>query len=436
MQRSTFALVLTLVLAGILAGQAWQAGPQSPFGYTRFDGEYFPGTNKVYFLGGRIGNATTLGDIWSYDPQAGTYADVGVDMPKVVSNYDICLLQDDHDLPAGDTFGLYIVGGRYDQAPNYTDSVQVYYPVSNTARILDTDLFPGRAGGQITVAQSAIVHHNRMYVCGGFSQTGNATSAEAWMFDPLATPGSRWTRLRDMALGRAYPIIALVDSFVYAMGGDTWYSDNLYAQSQCQRFNVNDTAAGWELIASLPAVNGQARAFGFDSDFPGSFAGKIVVAGRGVWPSESAHCYIYDVAANTWDTFPRIAQRRRNHAGVYLPAEAGGTGVPGIWIFGGRQDSDTNCLRQSEYYPIDVVGVEEGCGGPVARSLVAPNPARTVLHLAGTQPAALLDISGRELLRLRPGANDIRSLAPGVYFIQSALATRHSSMVTKVVIQR
>jgi hypothetical protein len=32
--------------------------------------------------------------------------------------------------------------------------------------------------------------------------------------------------------------------------------------------------------------------------------------------------------------------------------------------------------------------------------------------------AALLDISGRKVMDLEPGANDVRALAPGVYFVR------------------
>jgi hypothetical protein len=353
-------LLASFMLAGIAAGQSWQNGPQSSFAYCRFDGEYFPGTAKVYFLGGRVGDSTTLGDIYRYTPLTGEYADVGVNMPLAVSNYDVCLLRDDHDTLGGDTFGLYIVGGRYDGAPYFIDSVQVYYPTSNTAEMLHTDAFPGRAGGQITVGQSAIVYNNLMYVTGGFNQTGNATSGEVWSFNPLATAGTRWSQLANMALARAYPIVAIVDSFLYACGGDTWSASSLYPRTQCQRLNLNDTAAGWTLVANMPDSNSQVRAFGFDSDKPGDFAGDIIVADRGVWPYESTDCYIYHTATDTWDTFPRLAQRRRNHAGVYIPAEAGGTGVPGMWVFGGRQDQDTLCLQVSEYYAIDIPSHDVG----------------------------------------------------------------------------
>jgi len=436
-------LLACLALAGSALGQTWTNGPQSTFAYMRFDGEYFPGTAKVYFLGGRVGYLTTLGDIYSYTPLTGAYADVGVNMPVAVSNYDICLLRDDHDLSNGDTFGLYIVGGRYDAAPNYLDSVQVYYPTSNTAEVLHTDAFPGLAGGWITVAQSAIAYNNLMYVFGGFSDSGSATSAQAWLFDPLGTAGSRWSQLADMPLARAYPIAAIVDSFLFACGGDTWQNDSLLPRAQCQRLNLNDTAAGWTLVANMPVPTSQARAFGFDSDLAGDFAGDIIVAGRAVWPSESADCYIYDVASDSWDTFPSLAQRRRNHAGVYIPPEAGGTGVPGIWVFGGRQDLDTLCLQISEYYVINPIGAEENSGAQVGRgATVTPNPSRgqATIHLGpgagGKATLKVFDVLGKEVCSGRSdrGSFVVKGLAAGTYVVR--LETKNGKEETKFVVTR
>jgi len=56
--------------------------------------------------------------------------------------------------------------------------------------------------------------------------------------------------------------------------------------------------------------------------------------------------------------------------------------------------------------------------------------------------AVLLDAAGRQATELRPGPNDVRHLAPGVYFVieQSALSRQHSgldaSRVTKVIFAR
>jgi len=49
--------------------------------------------------------------------------------------------------------------------------------------------------------------------------------------------------------------------------------------------------------------------------------------------------------------------------------------------------------------------------------------------------AALLDVSGRKVLELHPGANDVRALAPGVYFVrQSPGVKRDAPDVAKVII--
>jgi len=69
---------------------------------------------------------------------------------------------------------------------------------------------------------------------------------------------------------------------------------------------------------------------------------------------------------------------------------------------------------------------------------------RNVLFLAEAsshQPQAassLLDIGGRKLMDLKPGANDVRALAPGVYFIREGLGTRREGLgkTRKVVVAR
>ncbi|MEO0077950.1 MAG: hypothetical protein ABIK86_03010 [candidate division WOR-3 bacterium] len=65
-----------------------------------------------------------------------------------------------------------------------------------------------------------------------------------------------------------------------------------------------------------------------------------------------------------------------------------------------------------------------------------PTIVRGVLHLeAGGEErkghGALLDATGRKVMDLQPGANDVRHLAPGVYFVR-----QEPRYVTKVVLQR
>jgi YVTN family beta-propeller protein len=64
---------------------------------------------------------------------------------------------------------------------------------------------------------------------------------------------------------------------------------------------------------------------------------------------------------------------------------------------------------------------------PALRSKPLPTIVRRVLFLPAAashkpQAASLLDISGRKVVDLHAGANDLRALAPGVYFVREAQA--------------
>ena len=97
-----------------------------------------------------------------------------------------------------------------------------------------------------------------------------------------------------------------------------------------------------------------------------------------------------------------------------------------------------------EVYPIyrvnPAAGVEEK-GRSEVRSIGTPTIARGILNL---QPAIynleseiiLLDTDGRQVMTLHSGANDVRALAPGVYFVQTARSDRSTVTCQKVVVTR
>jgi YVTN family beta-propeller protein len=100
-----------------------------------------------------------------------------------------------------------------------------------------------------------------------------------------------------------------------------------------------------------------------------------------------------------------------------------------------------------EVYPVyrmKLPGGLEEAARTEARMTRLPAIVRGVLFLQGDRGpgtgdrAALLDIAGRKVIELQPGANDVRSLSPGVYFVRSepSAVSREPSAVTKVVIQR
>jgi len=58
--------------------------------------------------------------------------------------------------------------------------------------------------------------------------------------------------------------------------------------------------------------------------------------------------------------------------------------------------------------------------------------ARGVFQFGGEAAGELLDIAGRHVVELEPGRNDIRRVAPGVYFVRQKEASR----TTKVIVQK
>jgi hypothetical protein len=95
------------------------------------------------------------------------------------------------------------------------------------------------------------------------------------------------------------------------------------------------------------------------------------------------------------------------------------------------------------------ISVIRDSGGGVAETMTdghettkpAPTVVRGLLFLPRSLdpsiPRSLLDISGRKVLDLKPGANDVRAQAPGVYFV-SEPGTKNQELRTtaKVVIAR
>jgi YVTN family beta-propeller protein len=89
-------------------------------------------------------------------------------------------------------------------------------------------------------------------------------------------------------------------------------------------------------------------------------------------------------------------------------------------------------------------GVEEDLRPQATSFKLGPTIIRGVLFLEGDCPrtgtvpkTVLLDASGRRVLDLKPGANDVSRLSPGVYFVREASGVvRVASNVTKMVLTK
>ncbi len=86
-------------------------------------------------------------------------------------------------------------------------------------------------------------------------------------------------------------------------------------------------------------------------------------------------------------------------------------------------------------------GVQETMNDERVSMNVGPTIVRGVLRMGDRgqktgDRVELLDVSGRKVLGLKPGANDVRALSPGVYFVREAQSQAHAQTVRKVVVQR
>ena len=102
------------------------------------------------------------------------------------------------------------------------------------------------------------------------------------------------------------------------------------------------------------------------------------------------------------------------------------------------------CLRPRSPQPHPRVPVEEYLRLHAASAKPVPTVIRGVLFLPLASSvehgasSTLLDISGREVMELRSGANDVHALAPGVYFVREGLGIRGEGLgkTRKVVVTR
>ncbi|MFO7675961.1 MAG: hypothetical protein R6X12_06580 [bacterium] len=135
---------------------------------------------------------------------------------------------------------------------------------------------------------------------------------------------------------------------------------------------------------------------------------RVALSGNLAYVTASSNgLFVYDI---TDPTNPREVGYHRKTSWPYY--SAGDVAVAGNLAYLGSWG-----LRIVEFLG---AGVEEPESAPVARSAfrLRPNPARYSVHLAGTKGVGLYAPDGRRVALLQPGANDVRHLARGVYFVR------------------
>ena len=414
----------------------WQTGPYPPvdFQYARHDGAFVPGAeaepwaNKIYFLGGRTSPPTESPHIWMFDPLANTFTDTGADVVEDVSNYNANLILDDG---TGRGPAVYVIGGTDKDHGGVTiGMVQRYYPMTNEAEALPSnDNFNGRVGGALVAAVGSAVVDDIIYVYGGWeTNVAPYFSSETWAFDPNQPLGARWTNLGlNMHTARSYIMSAVQDGKVYAIGGvGSYVGGELDPVDTLEMLEPANLAAGWTLLAPMPAPGGEGRAYAFDADTRNvdtPWQGKIYVVAPNDWAAVSSEVLIYDVPTDTWrDDLPELPTARADLAGSFVPlcTSDPNDGLPGLWTFGGRvNESCDPPLGPTEYYPLLCA---DECNPFSSVSISGPTllaVGESGFYTATTQPA---DASNPvEYLWSNNDTNPVTSFsweAPGTYSVE------------------
>ena len=244
--------------------------------------------------------------------------------------------------------------------------------------------------------------------------------ARAW-YQQSTDGGASWLVPGPLALdttSQSQPGLAVVGSNVHACWSDgrpggygVWYrgSTNNGATWNAERY-LTDTTYG--------------------SDYPciAAAGGNVYMAFR-TWPG--GHFFIsYSGSTDNGETW----------SAETALTTADGMGTAAVTAVGGMAHLilyDNRDGNHEIYYKRNPTAgaVEETPNAEVGTPDRGPTIVRGVLRLAdgssaSSSPSLLLDISGRKVLNLQPGANDVSSLAPGVYFVQANPA------VVKVLVAR
>ncbi|MEO0108950.1 MAG: hypothetical protein ABIK62_07275 [candidate division WOR-3 bacterium] len=257
--------------------------------------------------------------------------------------------------------------------------------------------------------------HDTMWLMGGWLRVDTQLYAnDIW----CSTDGENWTRVIEAApwSRRTGHRAVVCDNRVWVTGG---YSDrpnnDVWCSSDCRDWSQVVAQAPWPARQYHQALVLDEQIW---------VIGGFASGGRyqDAWYSSDGSTW---VAASNPAPWPA----RSNHGGVVYNNR--------LWIMGGY---GSGLLRDVWY--------STGLGVSEQRERERRNPspsatiARNVLYLSvsrGSEPcAALCDLTGQEVMRLRTGANDVTCLKPGVYFLHylSDTASLKSPRTGKIVVTR
>ncbi len=212
--------------------------------------------------------------------------------------------------------------------------------------------------------------------------------------------GATWTRCDSGLAGQVFCVLAA------RSGADNWYCG-----TGTGFFKSTDDGFHWTRKGTISNV----RAVCADS-----VSTNVVYAGT------ASGVYVSTDAGETWNA---------------MNTGLGSTDILTLALRSGPSGALYAGTNGASLYATEpLLAIEEGLKPQAPSRKPGPTVVRGVLRLAPAaslrlQVSSLLDASGRAVMALQPGDNDVRHLAAGQYFIVSA-GPAGAVLVDKIVIQR
>jgi hypothetical protein len=260
-----------------LAGP-WVAIPPCPEGVSRPAGAVVDG--RLFVIGGQSSGGF-LGYVQEYDPATATWDNTHQTMPTPVSNICAAVIAEDIFVPGG-----------WDGATSVTN-MQFYSVTHETWYTQVSDPVPYAPSGAACAA-----FDGKVYVFGGTE--ASVFTDLAFVYDPAAPNGARWSPLAPAPVAAAY-------GDAIAAAGGIFYAGMLGPglQDMADVYKYEPASDSWTAYPPLNTPRGGARMWVYE--------GKLAVGGGG-WTGYLTSVEEYDLQAGTgglWrTTYPFIVGRR------------------------------------------------------------------------------------------------------------------------------
>ncbi len=237
---------------------------------------------KIYLFGGETPGGGRTDSVERYDPSMNTWTTLAGAMPDPASNICAAVIGTD----------IYIPGG-FSATYTYFDTLRVFHTASNTWSVISTDPVPLTLYGMGCTAVN-----NKLILFGG--DHNNSAQASAYLYDPAAPAGSRWSTLASRNVADSFLSAVTINGKVYSQGG--------FLCPNC--FEVYDPADGmWHIATSLTGLRSGGGLYA---------VGTTLYACGGGWTTYLDSCESYDTSqgySGVWKAHPAIMIQARRTFG-------------------------------------------------------------------------------------------------------------------------